>query len=733
MKCRISFLLLTLALIGFTRPAIAQSVIGPTHVYEIPAVSGYEQSLATEIRTQLKDLSPRTDNLGDVYVSVGTGAPHRLIVTSIDEPGYVVSDITPDGYLRVQRLPQAAPNAVFDLLHAAQPVWIMTRSGKQISGVFAGLSIHLEPGRQIIPKMSHPDEIYVDVGAMSAQEVRAAGIDVLDPIALSRKYQPIGNGGIVSPSAGDRFGCESLLDLLRHIGTARVAGTTTIAFATQQWTGGRGIDRLLNELQPDEVLFVGRLTPPRNVEARLSQPQTNTAQSGILLGVEDPEKKPAGFAAELAELASKNNLPIAAVAAARPRIAGYAKTSVFPERFAQLGLPTRWPVTPVEFVSYKDLGSLQDLLQAYLQIPKPTSGVGGGSFSGGGHTSALLNLVQTYGPSGHEEQVREQIKTWLPHGAKAETDPAGNLILHIGDATPGTKAQRIVFVAHMDEIGYQVRLIEPDGRLLVDPIGGGYTEYFQGHLVRINTDKYPITGVLELPDGWDKPGFEWPHGARSMEDPVHVFVGTHSAGETEKLGIKVGSWMTIPKEYRQLLGTRANGRSFDDRVGCAALIEAVKTLPLNLPGRDVTFVWSTGEEIGLKGAAAYAESAAKNGGAVDFVFGIDTFVSSDSPLELKRFADAYIGSGFVIRAVDNSNIAPREYVDRVIKLSRDNNIPVQYGVTGGGNDGAVFVRYGAVDIPLGWPLRYAHSPAEVVDTRDVDALAKIIAVIARNW
>jgi putative aminopeptidase FrvX len=341
MKHCISFLFLTLALIGFNRPAVAQSVIGPTRVYEIPAVSGYEQSLATEIRSQLKDLSPRTDNLGDVYVSVGGGAPHRLIVTSIDEPGYVVSDITPDGYLRVQRLPQTPPHAIFDLLHAAQPVWIMTRSGKQISGVFAGLSIHLEPGRQIVPKMSHPDEIFVDIGAMSAQEVRAAGVDVLDPIALSRKYQPVGNLGIASPGAGDRFGCESLLDLLRHIGEAKVAGTTTVAFATQQWTGGRGLDRLLNELQPDEVIYVGRLTPPRNTEAKPLQPQTNAIQSGILLGAEDPEKKPAGFAAELAELASKNNLPVAAVAAARPRIAGYAKTSVFPERFAQLGVPTR--------------------------------------------------------------------------------------------------------------------------------------------------------------------------------------------------------------------------------------------------------------------------------------------------------------------------------------------------------------------------------------------------------
>jgi putative aminopeptidase FrvX len=147
----------------------------------------------------------------------------------------------------------------------------------------------------------------------------------------------------------------------------------------------------------------------------------------------------------------------------------------------------------------------------------------------------------------------------------------------------------------------------------------------------------------------------------------------------------------------------------------------------------VTFIWSTREEVGLEGAAAAAERMAKEGNTPDFVFAIDTFVSSDSPLETKRFADAELGKGFVVRAVDSSNITPREYVDRVVKLARANKIPAQFGVTGGGNDGSVFLRYGSVDIPLGWPLRYSHSPAEVIDTKDEDALAKIIAVIAKDW
>jgi putative aminopeptidase FrvX len=152
-----------------------------------------------------------------------------------------------------------------------------------------------------------------------------------------------------------------------------------------------------------------------------------------------------------------------------------------------------------------------------------------------------------------------------------------------------------------------------------------------------------------------------------------------------------------------------------------------------LKDRDVTFVFSTGEELGLVGAGKLAARLAAEGHEPAYVFAVDTFVSSDSPLENKRFGDAEIGKGFVIRAIDNSNIVPPALVAKVIKLARANQIPVQYGVTGGGNDGSAFVRYGPVDIALGWPLRYSHSPGEVIDTRDVDALARIVAAIARSW
>lgn len=728
-----TFCLVNLTLI-FVCSARPQTFLDVRHlVEEIPAVSGYEQPLIEEIRTQLRSLSPKTDNLGNLWVNFGSGSPQRLLVTSVDEPGYVVSDITPDGFLRVQRLPQAAPNPVFDTLHFAQPVWVMTRSGKKVSGVFAGLSVHLQPARVNAPKMNHPDEMYVDIGAGSAAEVHAAGVDLLDPIALQRKSFPVGSSGEAGPATGDRFGSTVLLQLLERIKESKAKGTTTVAFVTQQWAGGRGLNRLLQEIKPDEMIFVGRISAGAKSTAG-AKAQIPAPGDGVLLGVDDASAALKGFSAEIKAIAEADGERLMPINASAPRMAGYAQPNTFPERFAQLGIPTLWPVTPAESVSWSDRENLVRLLEAYLQIPKPTAGLGGGE--GGGHEQSDIEaLVEAYGPSGHEENVRKVVLNRLDPRMqkKVATDAAGNLILHLGDAKVRAKPS-IAFVAHMDEIGYEVKKIEDDGRLLVGLLGGGYSEYFLGHVVLIHkSDGNSTGGVLELPAGWDQPGFEWPHGPRSTNEPVHVYVGTHSGRETEQLGIKAGDWMTIPKQYRPLLGTRASARSFDDRVGCAALVEAVKALGHDLPGRDVTFVWSTEEEVGLKGAAAYAERAAKEGRPPDFVFAIDTFVSSDSPLESKRFADAEIGKGFVVRALDNSNITPREYVDRVVKLARENGIPAQYGVTGGGNDGAVFTRYGSVNIPLGWPLRYSHSPGEVIDTRDLDALSKIIAVLAKKW
>jgi putative aminopeptidase len=743
MKLPVRVAVIVVGLLLWTVTVDGQAAQNALAVRRTPTVTGHEKTASDELVKALQQFHPIADNLGNVIVTVGTGAPHRLIATTIDEPGYVVSEITADGYLRVQRLPQAAPNAVFDALNFAQPVHVITRDGKYVNGVFAGLSVHLQPGRLNSPKMNYVEELYVDIGAKNAEEVRAAGVDVLDPIALWRTRGPetefgqdfvVGNSGPAGPATAENIGQKTLLGLLAKIRESKAAGTTTIAFVTQQWLGGRGLNRLLTEIHPDEMLFVGRITPVPTTEAGASLDEAKPG-SGVILGL--PSEVIAGehsLSGELKALAAKEQIQVHTITAVPPRMASYAKNATLPTRFAVVGVPLLWPVSPAETAAWKDVDGLQRLLEAYLSIGK--GGVAGVIEESRGGISDIKVLTESYGTSKHEAAVRETVKKLLPEWArnKATTDAAGNLVLHLGDGSKDAKTPRLAFVAHMDEIGYEVKKIEDDGRLQVEVLGGGYPQFFLGHVVLVHKkDGNHVGGVLELPSGWDKPGYEFPMSSRSMDEPAHVYVGTHTSTETEKLGITVGDFVTIPKEYRPLVGTRANARSFDDRMGCAALIAAIRAIGPDLPGRDVTFVWSTEEELGLNGAAAFAEQAAKEGRTPDFVFAIDTFVSSDSPLETRRFADAELGKGFVVRAVDNSNIVPLQYVDHVVALAKENNIPVQYGVTGGGNDGSVFPRYGSVDVALGWALRYAHSPAEVIDTKDLEALGRIVEVIARKW
>jgi len=722
---------------------------------ETPGVTGNEQALGAEIRARLKGLKPQTDNLGSVYVTLGSGQPHRLIATPIDEPGYVVSGITEDGYLRVQRLPQQQPHGLFDELHAAQPVLIRTRpnrarKGQEVYGVVAGLSVHLQPGRQDAPRVTHPDRIYIDIGASRAGEVRQAGVDLLDPVALDRKAYLLGFGKMTGVSIGDRFGAAALLELLRRIDANKLKGTLTVAFVTQEWASSRGLDRLLQHIRAEEMIYVGRMlrSAPRQggVQSRREPGQ------GVSIATPDLATPLTGLAAELHRLGEQSKIPVAADLSAALPVSSYTGGPVLPERFAHLGVPAKWESTPIELIDLGDLENLVALLELYAQgsgttaarvasvasvnpaSPNPASPVAlpllpmrpQAAPSAG---KLLKALVESYGVSGHEARVRETIARLLPVWAKPETDAAGNLILRVGPAARA-KAPRTLFVAHMDEIGYVVRSVAEDGGLELEARGRGLLQFFAGHPVFVHTANGIRPGVLELPAGWDAPDFQWP---RAQQGALRANVGARTAAEAEQLGIRGGDFVTVPKKYRQLFGARVNGRSFDDRVGCAALIAAVWALGPNPPGKEAVFVWSTEEEMGLRGALTLAQRMAADGRTPEYVFAVDTFVSSDSPLESKRFADAVLGQGFAVRAVDNSNLTARELADRVVALARANRIPVQYGVTGGGNDGAVFLRYGATDIPIAWPLRYSHSPGEVADTRDVEALGRIVAALASNW
>jgi putative aminopeptidase FrvX len=329
----------------------------------------------------------------------------------------------------------------------------------------------------------------------------------------------------------------------------------------------------------------------------------------------------------------------------------------------------------------------------------------------------LADLVETYGVSGMEGPVRTRIERLLPAGIPAETDSAGNFWVTLGSGEPA-----VVFIAHMDEIGFRVTGISEDGSLDLEPVGGLFPSLWEAKPALVHTGRQTVPGVF-LPRDSTAAAGRSPPGLRAD-------VGTTSREATVALGVAVGNTLTMPKEFVRLANTRATGRSFDDRVGSTAQLIAVQRLARSRLRHRVIFIWSVREEIGLEGARAVANAL---GLRATRVHAIDTFVSADSPIEPRNFAVAPLGRGAVARALDNSSVTPPALLDTLVSVSRAARVPLQVGTTNGGNDGSVFGAYGVPDVPIGWPLRYAHSPAETIDLRDVVSLARMIVAVAEQW
>ena len=333
-----------------------------------------------------------------------------------------------------------------------------------------------------------------------------------------------------------------------------------------------------------------------------------------------------------------------------------------------------------------------------------------------GAQTVLAQLVETYGVSGAEAPVRQVVQRLLPSWARAETDTAGNLWVRVGQGDGP-----VVIVAHMDEVGFSVDTIRADGSLALRTRGGFFPSLFESKPALIHGERGDIPAIF-LPRDTGT--------TRRAPPPLRVSVGATTRAGAESLGVAVGQTITMPKQYVRLAGTRATGRSFDDRMGCAALILALRQLDRSKVKHPVIFLFSTREEIGLEGAEA---AARRLGTTPRRVHAVDTFVSADSPLDLQTFAVAPLGAGAVARALDNSSVTPPAYVDSIVALARTRGIALQIGTTNGGNDGSVFVPFGVVDVPIGWPLRYSHSPAEVVDLKDLVSLADLVRAIAEDW
>ncbi len=215
------------------------------------AVTGHEQRMVDTLLTLVPGAA--RDRAGNAVLRLGSGQPVRLAACPLDEPGYVVGGIRDDGWLTLHRVPGRVPPMVDQQLEG-QRVTIWARRGG-VPAVVAVRSTHLTRGRTAAEAPFTADAAYVDLGAATAAEARAAGVALLDVVALAKRPHRYGDSLLAAPVAGRRAACAALVDAAQHARPA--AGTTVIAFVVEQNLSGRGILTAMHQLGPfTETLLV---------------------------------------------------------------------------------------------------------------------------------------------------------------------------------------------------------------------------------------------------------------------------------------------------------------------------------------------------------------------------------------------------------------------------------------------------------------------------------------------
>ena len=222
----------------------------------IPAPLGYESALADSIAGVLQGRGEVSrDRAGNVVLTLGRGSPARLVACSMDEPGWVVGGVRDDGYLTIRRLPGSMPRDADERLEG-QRITLLGSKGL-VPGVVGVRSIHLTRGRSSASDRFTFDDAYVDVGARSADEARALGVDYTTPLVLEKRPHAYGDGLLAAPEAGTRAVCAALL---RAAATAEPRGSVTVAFVVEQRLSARGLRSIIHERGPfASVLVLGAM------------------------------------------------------------------------------------------------------------------------------------------------------------------------------------------------------------------------------------------------------------------------------------------------------------------------------------------------------------------------------------------------------------------------------------------------------------------------------------------
>ncbi len=322
----------------------------------------------------------------------------------------------------------------------------------------------------------------------------------------------------------------------------------------------------------------------------------------------------------------------------------------------------------------------------------------------------IKKLTEVYGPSGHEELIREVIRAEV-QGLADETrvDALGNLIVRKQGSGGGKK---LMYSAHMDEIGVIVSYVDGQGFLRFQPLGGLEVAALVGSRVQF------ADGTLGVIAPEDRKEFrEKPDMAR-----LYLDVGATTVDEAKaRLGQSAG----FVRPFGDL-GSRLVAKAFDDRIGCAMLVETLRRVKRT--PNDVYFVFSVQEEVGLRGARTSAY-----GLDPDVGIAVDITGSADTP-EAKKLA-MKLGAGPCIKVMDSGMLAHPGVKELLVRTAQEQGIPYQLEVLDAGTTDAAAIQLARGGVPAGCvsiATRYAHTPSEVIDPVDVENIIRLLVAVAEG-
>jgi len=337
----------------------------------------------------------------------------------------------------------------------------------------------------------------------------------------------------------------------------------------------------------------------------------------------------------------------------------------------------------------------------------------------------LRGLSETRGCSGHEEKISNYIrKVITPLCDEVFSDTIGNLygIKH-GVNYGKPEDTSVMSSAHMDEIGFIVRYIDKDGFIRVSQVGGQNPRLLPGTRVLIDGYNGEIPGVF----GEKALHFLKPEERKKTSDLKDLFldVGLSSKEEVEKY-VSIGDFAEFDQKLQEFPNsTRVNGKSLDDRVGCYVQIRALQNLAKlpEKPKQTIVFVFSTQEEVGVRGATVA-------GYRINPTIALALEVSFDFShpnIKISDFADVKMTKGPTISV--GPNLHPK-ISRKLIDLGKENNIPFQVSSANRptGTDARI-IQVTREGIPVGLvatPIRYMHTMIETLDLVDLESTVDLV-------